>query len=82
MDGDTIDQISARLVGYAFDGGFVTVTLDNGQIWRQTPGPDPLGHLSRPALSYTATIARGSINGSYTMNLSGLARPIAVRRIR
>ncbi|HEU0096544.1 MAG TPA: hypothetical protein VFQ52_08820 [Rhizomicrobium sp.] len=82
MDGDTVDQISARLIGYAFENGFVTVTLDNGQVWRQTAGADPVGHLSRPALSYAAVIARGSINGSYTMKLSGLARPIAVRRIR
>jgi hypothetical protein len=82
MDGDTIDQISARLIAYAFENGFVSVTLDNGQVWRQTAGSDPVGHLSRPALSYAAVIARGSINGSYTMKLSGLARPIAVRRIR
>jgi hypothetical protein len=82
MDGDTIDQISARLIGYSFETGFVTVTLDNGQMWRQTAGADPVGHLARPALSYAATIARGGVNGSYTMKLSGLARPIAVRRIR
>jgi hypothetical protein len=82
MDGDTIDQISARLIAYAFENGFVTVTLDNGQVWRQTPGSDPVGHLSRPALAYAAVIERGSVNGSYTMKLSGLARPIAVRRTR
>jgi hypothetical protein len=82
MDGDTVDQISARLISYTFENGFVSVTLDNGQVWRQTPGPDPVGHLARPALAYAATIARGSVNGSYTMKLSGLARPIAVRRIR
>jgi hypothetical protein len=82
MDGDTVDQISARLIAYAFENGFVTVTLDNGQVWRQTPGPDPVGHLSRPVLAYAAVIERGSVNGSYTMKLSGLARPIAVRRIR
>jgi hypothetical protein len=81
-DGDTIDQISARMIGYSFDAGFITVTLDNGQVWRQTPGADPVAHLARPALAYAATIARGSANGSYTMKLSGLARPIAVRRIQ
>jgi hypothetical protein len=82
MDGDTIDQIGARLIGYTFENGFVTVTLDNGQVWRQTAGSDPVGHLSRPALAYAAVIGRGSVNGSYTLKLSGLARPIAVRRIR
>jgi hypothetical protein len=82
MDGDTIDQISARVTGYAFDGGFITVTLDNGQVWRQTPGNAPVGHLARPALAYAAVIARGSLSGSYTMRLSGVGAAIAVRRIR
>jgi hypothetical protein len=36
MDADTIDQISARLVSYEFASGYVIVTLDNGQVWRQT----------------------------------------------
>lgn len=82
MDGDTIDQISARLVAADFDAGFITVTLDNGQVWRQTAGADAVGNLSRPASTYVATIARGSFAGSYAMRLSGRAGVIAVRRIR
>ena len=81
MDADTIDQISARLVNYQFTDGYVIVTLDNGQMWRQTAGGEPLGHLSRPALSYVAIIGRGG-SGSYAMKLTGLAREIPVRRIR
>jgi hypothetical protein len=81
MDGDTIDQISARLVSYEFGGGYVTVTLDNGQVWRQTAGGEALQSLSRPALSYSAVISRGG-GGSYDMKLSGLARIVPVRRIR
>ena len=38
MDGDTIDDITARLVSYDVSGGFMVVTLDNGQIWRQVTG--------------------------------------------
>jgi hypothetical protein len=81
MDGDTIDQISARLVSYLFTDGYVTVTLDNGQTWRQTAGGEPLGHLARTALSYMAIISRGG-GGSYAMKLTGMTREIPVRRIR
>ena len=82
MRGDTIDQISARLVAASFASGFITVTLDNGQVWRQTASADAIGSLSRPASIYTAIIARGNFDGSYAMRLSGVARLIAVRRIR
>jgi hypothetical protein len=81
MDGDTIDQISARLVNYQFVDGYVVITLDNGQMWRETADGQPLQHLARPALSYTAVIGRGG-GGSYAMNLTGLPREIPVRRIR
>jgi hypothetical protein len=81
MPGDTIDQISARLVNYQFVDGYVIVTLDNGQMWRESAGGEPLQHLARPALSYTAVIGRGG-GGSYAMKLSGIAREIPVRRIR
>jgi len=81
MDGDTIDRISARLVNYQFADGYVTVTLDNGQMWRETADGEPLQHLAHPALSYTAIIGRGG-GGSYAMKLSGVSREIQVRRIR
>lgn len=81
-EGDTIDQISARVIAYGFDAGFVTVTLDNGQVWRQTPGGAPLGHLSRPPLAYVALITRDGPYGSYGLKLSGVAQTIGVRRIR
>ena len=80
--GDTIDQISARLAAASFALGFITVTLDNGQVWRQTASADAIGSLSRPPASYTVIIARGNFSGSYAMRLSGVARLIAVRRIR
>ena len=82
MDGDTIDQISARVAIATFENGFITVSLDNGQIWRQTAGGNPVGSLSKPASSYVAVISRGSFAGSYAMQLTGRAGAIAVRRIR
>jgi hypothetical protein len=81
MDGDRIDQISARVVSYQFNQGYVIVSLDNGQVWQQTADGNPVGRLSRPALAYSAVISRGSA-GSYDMKLSDVARTVPVRRIQ
>ena len=81
MDGDRIDQISARVVSYQFNQGYVVVSLDNGQVWQQTADGNPVGRLSRPALAYSAVISRGSA-GSYDMKLSNVARTVPVRRIQ
>ena len=80
MDNDTIDEITARLVSYDVSSGFLVVTLDNGQIWRQVTG-DPVGRLQRPAASYAVSVSRGG-SGAYAMKLSHFARTLAVRRIR
>jgi hypothetical protein len=80
IDGDRIDAITAGLVSYELNGGYMTVTLDDGQIWRQVSG-EPVGHLRRPAASYVVTIGRGSA-GAYSMKLSHFARALAVRRLR
>jgi len=81
MDGDRIDQISARVVSYQFNQGYVIVGLDNGQVWQQTADGNPVGRLSRPALAYSVVISRGSA-GSYDMKLSDVARTVPVRRIQ
>jgi hypothetical protein len=78
--GDTVNTIEAGMTRYVFRGGLITVTLDNGQVWRQIPGDPPIGYLARPASSYRATIKRGW-GGSYVMTLSGLQRRIHVLRI-
>jgi hypothetical protein len=80
MDGDTIDEIVARLVSYDVDNGFMTVVLDNGQTWRQVSG-EPVGHLQRPAATYLVTVSRGGA-GAYSMKLSHFARTLPVRRLR
>jgi hypothetical protein len=59
IDGDAFDKITARLVSYDVEGGFMTVNLDNGQSWRQTSG-EPVGTLRDAASRYTVTISRGS----------------------
>ena len=81
MEGDRVDQISARVVSYQFNQGYVVVSLDNGQVWQQTADGNPIGRLSRPALAYSAVISRGSA-GSYDMKLTDVARTLPVRRIQ
>ena len=80
IDGDTVDEISARLVKYDVDNGVMTLTLDNGQVWHQISGPS-VGHLAQPASSYAVTVARGSA-GAYIVRLSHFGRVLAVRRLR
>ncbi len=80
MDSDTIDEISARLVSYDIQGGYMVATLDNGQVWRQVSG-GPVGHLAQAAPTYRVTISRG-LGGAYSMKLTHFGRTLAVRRIR
>ena len=80
MDNDTIDEISARMINYDLGSGFLTATLDNGQVWRQVSG-EPVGHLERAASSYVVTVSRGD-SGAHAMKLSHFGRTLAVRRVR
>jgi len=80
MDEDAIDAISARLANYDLSSGFLMVTLDNGQVWRQVSG-EPVGHLQYAAASYVATISRGG-SGAYVLKLNRVGRTFLVRRIR
>jgi len=80
MDQDTIDGFSARLASYDLSSGFLLVTLDNGQVWRQVSG-EPVGRLQYAAPQYVATISRGG-SGAYLLKLNRLARSLPVRRIR
>lgn len=80
IDGDAFDKITARLVSYDVEGGFMTVNLDNGQTWRQISG-EPVGTLRDAAARYTVTISRGSAS-SYVMKLSHFGRQLAVRRLK
>ncbi|MBA2589930.1 MAG: hypothetical protein H0U98_15050 [Alphaproteobacteria bacterium] len=80
IDGDTLDQITARLVSYDVAGGFMTVNLDNGQSWRQI-SQEPVGTLRDAASRYVVTISRGTA-GIYVMKISHFGRQLSVRRLR
>ena len=62
--GLNVDRMVDRLSGYTFANGKFTVTLANGQVWRQIGGP-PANWRSTPA-NYTATITNGALR---TFNL-------------
>ncbi|HWC64107.1 MAG TPA: hypothetical protein VG501_10830 [Rhizomicrobium sp.] len=62
--GLNVDRIVEKVSSYSFAGGKFTVTLANGQVWRQTGGPTATWR-STPA-NYTATVTYGAL---HTFNL-------------
>ena len=71
--------IIAGVANLSFDGtGHFTVTLDNGQVWRQVPGDMSILRQTQVA---SVHIAR-SVFGSYDLNLPGLHASYRVVRIQ
>jgi hypothetical protein len=72
-------SIVAAVAGLTFDGtGHFTVTLDNGQVWRQVPGDMA---ILRQTQVGSVRIAR-SVFGSYDLSLPGLHASYRVVRIQ
>ncbi|MEO1252145.1 MAG: hypothetical protein AAFW81_07360 [Pseudomonadota bacterium] len=75
-------SITANLVGVRFNNaGKYIITLDNGQVWRQTPGDS--GELRLRGASpdgVPVTIKRAAF-GSYRLSLSSSKRTIRVERL-
>ena len=70
-----------RLAGYSFDTqGFFTVTLTNGQVWRQESGDTEYARFTKPAGEYVIRIAH-SLFGDFNMRVDGSARIYKVHRI-
>jgi hypothetical protein len=66
-----IDHVASRMVSYSFDRyGIFTVTLANGQVWRQISGDTDSAHWTKPARSYLVNISRGWF-GSYNFRVKG-----------
>jgi hypothetical protein len=71
--------ITAGVENLSFDGtGHFTVTLDNGQVWRQLPGDMSILQQTRVD---SVRIAR-SVFGSYDLSLPGLHASYRVVRIQ
>lgn len=65
------DQLSAHMASYVFDKlGWFTVTLDNGQVWRQVHGDTTKARWNKPAGAYLVKISHGFL-GSYNFQVRG-----------
>lgn len=58
-----------------------TVTLANGQIWRQLSGDTKYAHWTKPAASYTVTITHGAFR-SFNLQVKDTPEVYKVERIR
>jgi hypothetical protein len=75
-------QITASITEYSVNRyGKITVTLGNGQVWRQLNSDGSRLILSAKGRVYTARIKRG-LAGGYMMKIHELNRTIRVRRIK
>jgi hypothetical protein len=78
--GLNVDRITARMADYSIDrSGLFTVTLDNGQVWRQRSGDRP--NWRKAASSYAVTVSYGAF-GSFNFSVAGETQPYKVERIR
>ena len=81
--GFNVDRITARLADYSFGRGtgHFTITLDNGQVWRQIVGDPYHPNWKGPASSYIVTINYGA-NGSFNLVVTGERQTYKVERVR
>jgi len=70
---DSVDHVTARMQAYTFDKlGWFTVTLDNGQVWKQVQGDTTFAkNWKKPAPSYQVRVSHGFL-GSYNLQVQGL----------
>lgn len=77
---DSADHLAARMQSYTFDKfGIFTVTLDNGQTWRQVSGDNDFARWNKPAGQYGVRITHGLL-GSYNLQVPGQPGLFKVRR--
>ena len=67
-----VDHVDVRMASYSFSKtGWFTVTLTNGQVWRQVEGDTDQAHWKKPAGAYVAHITPGFLK-SYNLQVRGL----------
>ena len=77
----TAARIVSPLASYAFDRyGIFTVTLANGQVWRQLTGDTSYAHWKEPPASYTVAITKGAL-GSYSLRVKSGPGLFKVERV-
>ena len=75
------DHVATHMASYSFDRNRIfTVTLTNGQTWRQVSGDTHTAHWTKPAASYAVMITRGSFS-SYNFQVEGSPEVYKVDRV-
>ena len=81
MPSGRTSHIATRMASYSFDRNHVfTVTLANGQTWRQVSGDTHHAHWNKSADSYAVKITRGAFS-SYNFQVEGLPEVYKVDRV-
>jgi hypothetical protein len=74
-------KLSHRMTSYAFDRyGIFTVTLENGEVWRQVSGDSSFARWNKPASRYLVRITRGVL-GSFNLEVQNVPGLYKVRRV-
>ena len=70
------------MTSYSFDRfGMFTVTLQNGQVWRQIPADTNVAHWSKPAATYVVNIRNGALR-SFNLSVQGEGASYKVLRVK
>jgi hypothetical protein len=73
---------ASRMRSYSFDRyGIFTVTLENGEVWRQISGDSSFARWKEPAQRYAVRITRGVL-GSYNLQVRNSPGLFKVRPVR
>lgn len=76
-----VDQLVSRMTAYTFDRDhYFTVTLDNGQTWRQVSGDTTTANWTKKPGNYVVSISRGWF-GSYDLRVQGAHGMYKVNRV-
>jgi hypothetical protein len=81
VDQGTADRIVSQMTSYKFDSHMIfTVTLANGQTWRQIEGDTDAARWKKSPASYLVTIRRG-LSGSFILSVRNEPHSFRVQRI-
>jgi len=79
---DGADRIASSMASYSFDKlGWFTVTLENGQVWKQVNGDTTYAHWNKPAPRYLVRVSHGFL-GSFNLQVQGEPGLFKVRRVQ
>jgi hypothetical protein len=80
--GRDADHVVARMTSYGFSTFKIfTVSLSNGQVWRQLSGDTTYAHWNKSAASYTVTISHGAF-GSFKLQVNDIPAVFKVERVK